>query len=418
MPDIPLTRSIPVPEGAIASMSKDSSRGWAVVAGAFIALLFSVGVLIVYSFGVLSTAIVTEFGWTNIQRSTLFVAFSICSVIAGPVWGAVADRAGARRVAIVSAVLLMLCFLALSGLPNNLVIAHAAFAAIGLFGAGTLPPTYACLVVGWFDRHRGLALGLTMIGVGAGATALPPIAAMIVTSYGWRELCIAYSLMVLIISIPCAVLLLRAHPEQTMQQKKAGQPVMVTVKSAARQYRTWALGIFALITGCILVASVTNFVPLLQSRGETLVDAAKYQSIMGLSLIAGRLVGGALLDRIFAPRVVTAILLVTALGFFILNQANSSMAYVLAAVGIGLAIGLEIDFLAFIASRYYDRAAFTTIFALFFAVYSLGATAGPPLFAWFLQTTGGYSFGLLTSSVLMLILSLTMFTLPRYEARS
>lgn len=411
--------AIPATSTAIASDSvppKDSWKGWSVVGATFISLLFSVGVLVVYSFGVLTSSMAAEFGWSDLQRSMLFVSFALCSTVAGPIWGAIADRVGARRAALTSAVLLTISFLALAAIPNDLVVAHAAFAAIGLLGSGTLPPTYASIVVGWFDRRRGLALGIAMIGVGVGAAALPAIAAKIVTDYSWRHMCVAYGLMVLLLSLPIAVMYLRAYPEQRARRDSSNAAIRSTLGAAVRQPQTWILAVFAFTTGGLLVAGVTNFVPLLQSRGETLVQAARYQAVLGVALIAGRLIGGGLLDRVFAPRVITAVLLFTAMGFFVLREANSPIAYLTAAIGIGLAIGSEIDFLAFIVSRYYDRAAFTTIFAILFAIYSLGATAGPPAFNWLVQFSGGYGPGLLVCAVLSFLLSMIMFMLPRYEA--
>jgi MFS family permease len=94
------------PAAAPQAFSKDGTRGWLVAAGGFLCLLFSVGVLVVYSFGVLSPAIGNEFGWSNIERSTLFLAFSLSSVVAGPIWGAIADRIGAKPVVIISLILL------------------------------------------------------------------------------------------------------------------------------------------------------------------------------------------------------------------------------------------------------------------------------------------------------------------------
>jgi MFS family permease len=395
--------------------AKDGWRGWSVVAAAFVGLLFSVGVLVVYSFGVLASSMAAEFGWSPVQRSMLFVSFALCSTVAGPIWGAIADRVGARRVALTSAILLAASFFALAAIPSNMLLAHAAFAAIGILGSGTLPPTYASVVVGWFDRHRGLALGAAMIGVGVGAAAFPAIAAKIATDHGWRNLCNAYGLMVLVISLPVAAKFLRPYPEQRTRRDTPTVSTRRTLGAAIREPRTWILAVFAFVTGSLLIAGVTNFVPLLQSRGETLMQAARYQSVLGMALVAGRLVGGGMLDRVFAPRVITAVLLVTATGFFVLREGNSPIAYLLAAIGIGLAIGSEIDFLAFIVSRYYDRAAFTTIFALLFAIYSLGATAGPPAFAWLVQVSGGYGLGLLIAAALSFLLAITMFMLPRYD---
>jgi len=402
---------------AAAGAARDSWQGWTVVGAAFVGMLLSVGVLVVYSFGVLSSAMAAEFGWSNVQRTGLFVSFSLCTTLAGPVWGTIADRAGARRVAMVSPVLLAACFGALAMVPNNLLVVHMTFAALALLGGGTLPAAYASLVVGWFDRRRGLALGIAMIGVGVGAAAVPPIAAKIISLHGWRAVCLAYILVILLISLPFAAMFLRSHPEQQRAHRaKAGRPIGSIVAAAMTQQRTWVLAVFSFMTGAVFLASVTNFVPLLQSRGESLVHAAQYQSVLGISLILGRLIGGALLDRIFAPRVVTAILLVTAAGLLVLRDANAPAAYILAAVGIGMAIGLEIDFLAFIVSRYYDRAAFATIFALFFAMYALGAAVGPPLFAWSVQASAGYSSALLACAVVIFAISLLMFALPRYQA--
>lgn len=412
------TPPIPVPAGlsAAPAQPKDSAQGWLVVAAAFIGMLLSMGVLVVYSYGVLTSSMAAEFGWSTMQRSTLFAVFSLSATVCGPMWGALADRIGARKVALSSIVLLAVSLFSLRALPNNLVLAHLAFFLLGVLGSGTLPQTYASVVVGWFDRRRGLALGVAMIGVGVGAAAAPAIAARIASEQGWRQLCVMYSLMVLLISLPVALLFLRQFPEEKRQAGISSGSNWAQVAAAFRQSRTWILAVFAFTTGAFLLAGVTNFVPLLQSRGETLVSAAKFQSLLGVALILGRLVGGALIDRIFAPRVVTAVLVVTAAGFFVLRDASSPFAYSMAAIGIGLAIGTEVDFLAFIVSRYYDRSVFTTIFAVLFATYALGAAAGPPTFSWLVQASGGHQLSLLACAALSFMLALLMFALPRYEA--
>jgi MFS family permease len=396
---------------------RDSLPGWKVAGAAFVGLLLSVGTLIVYSFGVLSSAMAADFGWSGLQRGTLFIAFALCSAVAGPVWGAIADRVGPRKVVLVSSVLMMLGFTGLATIPNDLLIAHLVFAAIGLFGSGTLPPVYASVVVGWFNRRRGLALGVTILGVGVGAAALPALAAKIISLHGWRELCLAYGLMILFISLPVAVFFLRAFPEERAHREAANHSIRPKVLEASRKYYTWVLAGFAFITGAILVGSIANFVPLLQSRGLTLLEAASYQSFLGISMIAGRVLGGASLDRIFAPRVMTAVLLFTAAGFAILQAADAPAAYIVAAIGIGLAIGTEIDFLGFIVSRYYDRAVFTTLFALQFAAYSLGASVGPALVAWMVESSGGYGLVLVTFASASCGLALLMFVLPRYAVQ-
>lgn len=395
-------------------IAKDSWRGWPVAAAAFVGLLLNVGVLVVYSFGVLTSAMASEFGWTPVQRSSLFVSFSLSATVAGLLWATLADKIGARKTVVASNVMLALSFASLAGLQGDLLSAHLVFATIGLVGAGTLPPTYASFVVGWFDRRRGLALGIAMVGVGAGAALLPPIAGLIVSLHGWRATCMSFGGALVVLALPACLLFLHPHPDRTAPRSGDHARMGLIVKAAFREVRTWILVLFAFLSGAILVAGVTNLVPLLQARGETLQRAAQYQACVGIALVLGRLTAGWLFDRFFAPRVATAILLVTAAGFLVLHEAGSAGAYIVATIGIGLAIGMEVDFLGFVASRYFDKSAFTTLFGLLFASYSLGATIGPPLFATLVHTSGGYALPLQTCAGLMLLLSLTMFALPHY----
>lgn len=138
------------------------------------------------------------------------------------------------------------------------------------------------------------------------------------------------------------------------------------------------------------------------------------QSVLGISLIAGRLVVGGLIDRIFAPRVMMVVLFITAIGFVAMHQATTPLAYVLAAAGIGLALGAEMDFLAFLVSRYYTRSAFGTLFAFLFSGYALGASFGPLVFAWLNATLGSYQPGLAIFAALTALLALSTLLLPRY----
>lgn len=72
------------------------------VCAAFTGLFLSVGVLVVYSFGVLISSMSSEFGWRIIERSTLFTAFSLASTAGGLVWGLVADRFGGRAIVLIA----------------------------------------------------------------------------------------------------------------------------------------------------------------------------------------------------------------------------------------------------------------------------------------------------------------------------
>ena len=71
----------------------------------------------------------------------------------------------------------------------------------GIAGVATSPVAYSRVVANWFDRRRGLALGLSSAGVGVGAFIMPSLAHFLIEEYGWRQ---AYT------ALGCASLLIGA----------------------------------------------------------------------------------------------------------------------------------------------------------------------------------------------------------------
>ena len=397
----------------------DTRRGWLVVAAAFLGLFLSMGTLVVYSFGVLATAMGEDLGFSSAQLSTMFMIFSLATVLAGPVWGALTDRFGGRSITMISSLLLAGLFCALTALPSgNAAVLYAAYAALGLLASGTLPASYATVVVSWFDKQRGLALGFTMMGIGAGAAILPPLSAALLAHFGWRNTYLIYGFAVALVCVPVLMIFLKPNPSFAREQSASSSlPRLEFIRQAGRVRSTWILTFFALLMGAMLVGSLTSFVPMLQAQGMSRVQATGYQSVLGISLIAGRIIIGGLIDRIFAPRVMMAVLGVTTLGYVSMYYAHSPATYVLSAAGIGLAIGAEMDFLSFLVSRYYTRAAFATMFAFLFSCYALGAAFGPLLVGRLEATFGSYQPGLLMFAGLTFILGLTTLLLPRYDKK-
>lgn len=396
----------------------DSRKGWGVVAAAFLGLFLSMGVLVAYSFGVLAPAMAEDLGFSPTQIPSIFMVFSLSCVVAGPVWGALTDRFGARPITMISSMLMAILFCVLTMLPSNAASVYVAFVAIGLLASGTLPASYATVVVGWFDKRRGLALGVTMMGIGAGAAIVPPLSAFLLANFGWRSTFVLYGIVIALICVPILIAFLKPNPSVSLERGQSNNPPRwAVVKAAAKVPTTWVLIFFAFLMGVVLIGTVTSFVPMLQAQGMTRTQAAGYQSILGVALIAGRFIIGGLIDRFFAPRVMMAVLCITIAGFVSMFYASSPVAYVLSAAGVGLAIGAEIDFLGFLVSRYYARAAFATLFALLFAIHMLGSGFGASIIAWLTSIFGSYQPVFLVLGALTGLLALSTLLLPRYGQR-
>ena len=349
----------------------DAVGRWGAVGAAFVGLYCSVGVLVLYSFGLIAPAIAADFHWRFAQIAPALGAFSVTTMLVAPMFGQLIDRVGERRVAMLSTVALGGAFAALALLPPRLVFVYAAFVVIGVVGGGTLPAAYARLIVGRFDRQRGLALGVAMTGVGFGAIGMPLTIASLLDAVGWRWTCAAVGAGTVAIALPILAIGFRPAPASALPQR-----ALAGTSETWRTRRFWVLAICAALAGVFVITGIGNFVPLLVERGLPRSVAAGYQAVVGVAVILARVFIGALLDRFAAPRLMLAVFATSVAGMATFAAGDGPAVYLVAAVAIGIAVGVEIDVLAYLVSRYFDRDTFGQVFGLMFAAYSLGGAAG------------------------------------------
>jgi MFS family permease len=90
------------------------------------------------------------------------------------------------------------------------------YVALAIFECGVGPMPSCRLVSQWFDRHRGLALGLMMCGVGFGALIMPSVAQYLIVSFGWRSTFSIVGSAILLFTVPILVKFLKDKPESTV----------------------------------------------------------------------------------------------------------------------------------------------------------------------------------------------------------
>ena len=397
-------------------MRLNFTNPWWVVVGAVGGLIVCNGPVLGFTFGVFLKPIMADMGW---QRGTASFALSfggICSALTVPVLGRMMDRWGIRRVALPGLIFyaFTMCVLGLS--PKSLVVFTLLFALAEAASAIQTPIGYAKAIAAWFDRRRGLALGIAMSGVGLGGFIMPQLAQALIERVGWRGAYPILGLLTLAVAFPLVALWIREpRPgEGERQAITATDLTGLTVRDAAGTRRFWQMGAAFFLVAIAINGTVAHVVPLLTDHGVSAAAAAAVMGIFGLSTMAGRLLAGYLVDRIFAPLVATVFFLAPIAGFVLLSSASGAGPAV-GVILLGLGLGTEIDMIAFLVSRYMGQRAFGEIYGYFFMIFGLGSSLGRFLGGLVYDVAGSYNPALIGAAVALVAAVILVNLLGAYS---
>ena len=394
--------------------SHGSLTPWLVVAGSTLALVVGNGPIILFTFGVLVGPISEEFHW---QRSVLAEAVGVSHVTGAlmmPFMGTLMDRVGARRVAL-PAIVVFAAATAAGGLlgpsPMQFMLLYGV---LGVIGAGHSLLTYARAVSGWFDARRGLALGITLAGIGIGAAVLPKYTQFVVAGWGWRQAYFALGGLLFVVGFPAVALFVRDAGPNEKGDRNRGAAGLTLVESLANP-RFWLLSAAMMVVAAAINGTIAHIVPILTDRGIPRDTATTAVAAAGLSLILGRLLSGFALDRLFAAAVATVFFTVPLIGMAMLGAGAPAAWAVPAAVLLGLGIGAEGDIMAYLTSRYFGMAHFGVIYGCVLAFFTLGSGLGPWVMARAFDALHSYVPGLIGLGVATLAAIAIIATLGPYR---
>lgn len=389
---------------AVSGGEKDSRvfYGWWIVLVAGVGLFMGYVPIIGFTFSVFFNPLSREFDWSRAEVSLAFSLSLLALSLALPLAGRLVDRFGARRVILSSAALFGLGLMSFYLLSPCLWHFYAVYLVLGMVGSGVSPVPYYNVVSHWFDKRRGLALGLAMAGAGLGHFVLPSLAYLLIAELGWRVAYVVLGLMVMFVTIPVVGLFLKETPQSLglWPDGAAGARAALVREGDQRQGLTWReargtgtfwlmCAAFFLVSTC-LTGCLIHMVPMLTDRGLSAQSAAFAVSLIGGATLLGRLGTGYMLDRFFASHVAFILFCGAALGVFLLWSGASEALAFAAAILVGLGMGAEGDLMAYLVGRYFGLRAFGEIYGYVLAIYTLGALLGPVLMGLNFDLLGSY----------------------------
>lgn len=354
---------------------------WWVVFATVCGLIVGAGPINVFAFAVFLKPVTAALGVDRGVFSSALALQSLIGALACPLFGWLFDRWGARVVMIPGVLLFALATAAYSLMrASPLWITFAIFAFAGLFSPAASPIPYAAVTAQWFDRQRGLALGIGIAGVGLGVAIVPQLARVLIAAFGWRGAYLGLGAAVVLLAFVPVALFIREPPG--LRAAARGATAALPGASFAEAFRSgvfWALGIAFFFDVIAINGTLTHVVALLTDRGIPLAAAIAALSASGLALLLGRVLSGWCLDRFWGPYVAVCFFVLPMIGIALLASGAGGATPLAGAVALGLGIGAEIDLMAFFASRYFGLRAYAKIYGTMFGLFSFGTGLGPML---------------------------------------
>ena len=294
--------------------------GWLIVFLSALGLFLGAP-LIVFSFSVFFKPLAVDFHASRASVSFAFSLFNLVGALSIPGTGVVIDRFGAKRVILAFTLLYGVVLGSASGWAEACGGYDLFFIILGIaMAGGPLLVPYGVVISHWFNRHRGLALALSMMGIGIGRPVVVPILAQrLITLFGWRTAFAIFGGAVLLLPLPVIAAFLLNDPEQRGLLPDGDEKIQLShLQPQGKQGLSWreirhsptfwALICIFSLAGASVHGAVLHMSAIFTDRGVTAERAAMATSLVGAAVILGRLGSGYLLDRWHAPRVAHSLL--------------------------------------------------------------------------------------------------------------
>lgn len=277
-------------------------HGWYVVAAAFAVMFFGFGSA--YSFSAFVESLQKDFGASRGSVSLVFSLAGFLYFSLGVVSGPLADRWGSRRLA-VAGMLLTGAGLAAASIADSLMAVYAAYG-IGVgVGVGCAYVPAVGAVQRWFVRRRGFASGLAVSGIGVGTLVMPPVAAFLIATFGWREAYLVLGALAATLGGGLALLIendpgrrgLSPDGDTDPADVRRAAPSGSSVGEAVRSRRFIVLYAACLICSFGVFVPFVHLVPYALDHGVAQSSAVLLLGMIGIGSTAGRFFLGGIADR-------------------------------------------------------------------------------------------------------------------------
>ncbi len=402
-------------------MNKSTNKqGW-IITSAALGINLVMGVL--YSWGVIKKALVSDWGWTNTEAALPFTVSAAVFAFTMIFAGRAQDKFGPRLVTIFAGIMLGAGLIA-SGFVNSQMMMVLTFGVIGAIGIGLGYSAATPCAMKWFESSKkGMIAGIVVSGVGLSPVYITPITAGLLEAYGISNTFIILGVFAIVVVMllsfflknPPEVEVPKTVQNQSVPAPKGNNLTWNQVIQTPQFYLLWIMYLLAATAGLMLIAHLPS-IAVVQADWKT----AGFMLVVILSVFnaIGRLGAGVLSDKVGRTRAMMIVFMIQALNMFLFMFYTSIPMLIVGSAIAGLAYGAVFSLFPTTTAEFFGMKNLGVNYGLIFTGWGVAGVIGPMLGGIVADKTGAYSNGYLVAGVFLLIATLLvgMMKVPKAKA--
>jgi MFS transporter, OFA family, oxalate/formate antiporter len=381
------------------------NRWWRVVG----ALLMNLSLGSLYAWSIFVAPLEKEFGWNRAQTSWIFTiaifVFGTSFVLAGRLQ----DKLGPFRISLVGSIFLA-AGLILASFTNSLPWIFISLGVVMGIGNGFGYATPIPVLSKWFPDRRGLAVGLAVAGYGAGSAILAFVVPPLLTRVGWRGTFLYLGIAFLIATVIGAFLL--KNPPVGWKPEGWAPAATSKVVASTRDYtpgellhtkQFYEMWIAYCLGAAAGLMTISQLIPFAKSVGLPATAATLTLLIAAIGNAIGRILSGALSDRIGRLQTLRLMILLSAIIMpIIANVSNLFFVYVLI-FAVYYCFGTLLSVFPSTTADFFGTKNLGVNYGWLFTAYAVAGIVGPMIGGYMFKRYDNYTVAFYSAGVLAVI---------------
>ena len=371
-----------------------------------------------FSFGIFFKSLESEFSLNRAATSAVFSVSMVLGCVFAILGGLASDRYGPRIVLFLMGLLTGLSLL-LTSQTNSMWQLFITYSLLLSMGSSAMFVVMMSTVSRWFDKKRGLALGIASSGAGLGIMVMAPFATFLISNFDWRMAFIIIGVITWLIVFPLSRLLkkdpseigalpdgLDSFSKDIKNKEESIQPADFSLLQTLRTKTFWLIAFVWLFLASNMFLVFTHLVPHVTDIGFSAGEAAAILSLVGGLSVVGRVLMGTVSDRIGRKPTAIICALLQAGAMVWLTWSQDLWMLYLFALFYGLAYGGIGPSIAALIGDTFGLRNMGAILGALDIGFGVGGALGPAIGGLIFDATNSYFMAFLLGAVVMFISAL------------